>query len=176
MKRRIIGIFFLCCFIAPAVTTYYSLEYQKKLVKKAVKWKMIEGLDKEELVLLKFTEFEKQTELKWKHSREFEYKGEMYDIVDSYIVGDTTYYHLWWDHEETKLNRQLNDLVSNLFGNSPRNQEAEKNLSSFYHSLYFNAINFKISIFPQGISLYLFYQNFYKSIYTIPPDPPPENC
>jgi hypothetical protein len=176
MKRRIIGIFLLCCFIAPVVTTYYSLNYHKKLVKKSVKWKMIEGIDREELVKMKFTEYEKQNLLKWKHSREFEYKGEMYDIVESYVVGDTTHYWLWWDHEETKLNRQLDDLVSNLFGNSPRNQESQKKLSTFYQTLYFEKVNFNISLFPQKIILYLYYQNNYKSVYSVPPDPPPRYC
>lgn len=176
MKRQLIGIFLFCCFIAPVVTTYYSLNYQKRLVKKSVKWKMIEGIAREELVKMKFTEYEKQNVLIWKHSREFEYKGEMYDIVESYVVGDTTYYWLWWDHEETKLNKQLDDLVSNLFGNSPRNQESQKKLSSFYQTLYFEKVNYSILLFPQTIINYLYYQNNYKSVYSIPPDPPPRYC
>ena len=40
--------------IAPAVVTYSWLQQRKRAVKKEVKWKMIAGIDKSELVILKF--------------------------------------------------------------------------------------------------------------------------
>lgn len=44
--------------IAPVVVTYSWLQQRKRAVKKEVKWKMIAGIDKSELVLLKFSKAE----------------------------------------------------------------------------------------------------------------------
>lgn len=164
-----------CCFVAPVATTFVILQIQKKQVRKEVKWKMIAETDREELVLLKFTEEEKQTKLNWKHSKEFEYKGEMYDIVETSIVGDTTYYWVWWDYEETKLNRQLNELVSFALGNNPKNQENQKRLNKFFKSLYFSEdVKKDTFIFLDIKNKYYFGQKIYHSISHSPPAPPPE--
>ncbi|PTB91022.1 hypothetical protein C9994_16285, partial [Marivirga lumbricoides] len=95
---------------APGLITYSWLSHQKRAVKHEVKWKMIAGMDKNELVLLKFTSEEAKV-LKWEHAKEFEYQNEMYDVVEQQTIGDTTYYWCWWDHEETALNKQLSLLV-----------------------------------------------------------------
>jgi hypothetical protein len=153
------------------------LQHQNKLVKKEVKWNMIAGIDKEELVLLKFTEEEKQTVLNWKHSREFEYRGEMYDIVTTERLGDTTYYWLWWDHEETKLNKQLSGLVAFALGHHPDHQEKQQRLNDFFKSLYFNdiiVIN-KTDIFQKKATNFAD-KLFYKSYLFQPPAPPPKMC
>lgn len=165
----------ILCFVAPVATTYLMLQFQKKQVKREVKWKMIAGIDREELVLLKFTEKEKQTQLNWKHSKEFEYKGEMYDIVETNVVGDTTYYWVWWDDEETELNRQLSELVSFALGNNPKNQENQKRLHKFFKSLYFTEDDRKESlVFLEVKNKYHLQQKFYHSVSHSPPVPPPE--
>lgn len=93
-------------------------------------------MDKKELVLLKFTKAEKETKLRWKHSKEFEFKGQMYDVVESEISGDTLFYRCWWDNEETKLNKKLTNLVSDILGNNQQNKENNKRLVQFFKSLY----------------------------------------
>lgn len=136
---------------------------------------MIAGIEREELELLKFTEKEKQNLLNWKHSKEFEYNGEMYDIVETSIVGDTTYYWVWWDKEETKLNRQLDELVSFALGNNPKNQENQKRLHKFFKSLYFTENGKKESlVFSEVKNKYHFRQKNYHSVFHTPPFPPPE--
>ena len=95
-------------------------------------------MDKDELVLLKFTEKESQTKLRWEHSKEFEYQGQMYDIVEKEIKGDTTYYWCWWDHEETKLNRRLDEFVDKVLENNPQNRDRQEELAEFYKKLYYN--------------------------------------
>jgi hypothetical protein len=57
--------------IAPAAVTYIWLQHRKAVVRKEVKWKMIAGIDKSELVFFQFSKKESQTKLKWKHSNEF---------------------------------------------------------------------------------------------------------
>ncbi len=175
MKSRIFGILLIFCFVAPVATTYIIVKYQKKQVKREVKRKMIAGMDKEELVLMKFTDKEKQTQLHWKHSKEFEYKGEMYDVVETKINGDTTYYWLWWDNEETKLEKQLNQLVSFAMGKDPKKTENQKRLHNFFKSLFISYYEMKARhFFFEFINIFKNKETFYLSFFTSPIEPPPE--
>jgi hypothetical protein len=168
------GILLIILLVVPVATTYVFLRYQKKQVKREIKWKMIAGIDKEELVLLKITEKEKGL-LCWEHSKEFEYLGEMYDVVESNIVGDTTFYRVWWDHKETKLNRQLQELVSMAMGKNQKKQENQKRLLSFFKSLYFaEATDLQNYNDTKLNRKFWFRPNFYQSFTHSPPVPPPE--
>ena len=152
------------------------LHHQKHLVKKEVKRQMISGIDKKDLELLKFSKKETQTKLRWEHSKEFEYKGQMYDIVEKIVKEDSVYYWCWWDHEETKLNKELSSLANNAFRDDPKKQKRQQQLFSYLNSLFFtpgftwhsdNSIQYKTPNF--------YYNEFYKSIYITPPSPPPNN-
>ena len=58
----------------------------------------------------------------WEHSKEFEFKGEMYDVVFTEYIEDKVIYYCWWDNKETKLNKQLaQNLEEILGGKSDRN-------------------------------------------------------
>ncbi len=174
MKRKIFGLVMIFCFIAPLATTYFFLKYHKKQVKREIKRKIIAGIDKEELVLLKITEKEKGL-LRWEHSKEFEYRGEMYDVVECSIVGDTTYYRVWWDHKETKLNRQLQELVSTAMGKNQKKQENQNRLLSFFKSLYFaEATDLQFYNDTKLNRKFWFRLDFYWSFSHSPPVPPPE--
>lgn len=175
MKRKIFVILLLFSFIAPVVTTYVILRYQKKQVKKEVKKKIISGIDKEELVLLKFTEGEIKSQLEWEHSKEFQYKGEMYDVVEKEVRGDTTFFWCWWDSEETDLNKQLKGLVKRILEKNPKNQENQKRLNNFLNSLFIKEPICKITITIQKTKNKPFYkQKFRQSIINSPLVPPPE--
>lgn len=137
---------------------------------------MIAGMDKSELILLKFTQTEINTKLNWKHSKEFEYNGQMFDIVEQETFGDTTSYLCWLDRAETKLNKQLRELVAIALGNNPQKQNQQKQLNHFIKSLYCNQppvfklsnlINESTSIYSTEIFSLLF------EIESIP-TPPPE--
>lgn len=97
---------------------------------------MISATNHDELVHLRLTEEEKQEELHWKHQREFEYRGEMYDVVKTETEGEITHFTLWHDHEETRLNKKLDELVAIALGDSPKKQENEKKLNDFFKSLF----------------------------------------
>ncbi len=175
MKNRIFGLVLLFCFVAPIVTVFGIIQYQKKQVKREVKWKMIAGMERDELVLLKFTEKEKNTQLRWEHSKEFEYKGEMYDIVETNIMGDTTYYWVWWDHEETQLNKQLDVLVAIALGNNPNSGKNQKQLHDFFKSLYFVELPSNGSlVFTEQQSKCFAEHEFHHSFAQSPLVPPPE--
>lgn len=175
LKSKFISILFILSLTIPIGSTFVFLKIQKRNIRKEVKWKMISGIDKDELVLLEFTEDEKK-QLKWKHSKEFEFEGEMYDIVDFKTINNTTYYWCWWDHEETKLNKELDELVSFILGTNRTRKKNQENLQHFLKTLFFTK---KIE------THYYTYLDFnqpikqvdekYQDLFSNPTVPPPKN-
>ena len=163
--------------VAPITTAYFVLKNQQKKVRREVKWKLIEGIDRSELVLFKFTEEDKETKLNWKHSKEFEYKGEMYDIAETEFHGDTTYYWCWWDYEETALNKQLDKLFAYALGNTPSHKQNQEKIIQIYKSLYFNEeellSNSKIEFDLEASLVYNYQRNFQNWVQS-PDSPPPQ--
>ncbi|MCC6282461.1 MAG: hypothetical protein IT262_17790 [Saprospiraceae bacterium] len=177
MFRKIAGILLLLCLVAPVLVTYSRLQCQKAAVKKEVKRRMIAGLDKSELVLLKFSRAAAQTELHWEHAKEFEFEGRMYDVVETALIGDTLYYHCWWDHEETQLNRQLKNLVAGVLKNDAERRENQQHLLHFYKSLYY--LTTPVQREPASVDQNRqcsFYTFSHLSLSYLPLTPPPEAC
>jgi hypothetical protein len=106
------------------------------MLRKEIKRKMIAGLNEEELVKLKFANADLNKKLQWKHSKEFEFNGEMYDIVSSKKTADSTEYLCWWDAEESVLNQKLLALVSKKIPDLPGNRELSFQLTNFYKTFY----------------------------------------
>lgn len=175
MKARITGILFFFFLVAPLASSFIFLNVQRNRVRKEVKHRIIAGVDKEELVLLKFTPNDSIHKLNWKHSKEFEYNHQMYDIVEREKRGDTTYYYCWWDSQETKLNQQLNHLLAFAWGHDPIKQKNEANLTVFYKTLYCEKIDLAIDKFQPSPEKKLLppYSFNELSTYITPPVPPP---
>jgi hypothetical protein len=171
--RKYLGIFLFVCLLAPSAGTYIWLQYEKKMTKKEVKRMMISGIDKKELVFFKFSK-EDTKKLDWKHSKEFKYNEQMYDVVESEIKGDSIAYWCWWDNEETKLNAQLKSLVEKDFGNNTQNKEKQKKLLDFFKTLYYvqhSELDKNKSSLNKSEFSYI--RNYISYAY-FPPVPPPE--
>jgi len=160
--------------ILPIAGTYLWLQHQKAVVRKDVKRKIIAGLSKEELVLLKFSLKETLPALKWKHSKEFEYQHQMYDVVAYEFSGDSVKYWCWADNHETKLNKQLADLMNNTLGKDQQRQNNQKRLRNFFKSLYFSSTENLNNCGSEANQTIFRYAFFYTQIRIIPPTPPPE--
>lgn len=138
---------------------------------------MIAGLDPEELVLLKFTSLEAQTKLRWEHSKEFEYRGQMYDVVSYETKGDSIFYRCWWDHKETQLNKRLKILVAKALDQDKNNGDALLNLHFFLGTFFYSK-----SIYLQFISFQKTSEVYEDEIHAVsfnsllmsPPKPPPK--
>ena len=92
-------------------------------------------IDRSELVFLRFSFAEVKEKLKWKHAGEFEYQGEMYDIVEKKEQGDSLLLWCWWDKAETKLNRKLHELAARALGTDIPTREKQTSLQHFLQSL-----------------------------------------
>lgn len=128
---------------APVVLTFNYLRIQKKIIRKEVKHFLIEETHLEELVLLCFSVRESKEVLKWNHEKEFEYNDEMYDVVKRESKGDSLYFWCWWDHEETKLNRQLDEWLSKALGTHSKHHKQQLRLKQFLQNLYHNRVEHK---------------------------------
>lgn len=134
-----------------------------------------EGVAEERLIVLKFTQKEESVELHWEHAREFEYRGEMYDIISSEVKGDTTYYSVWWDREETALNRQLEAFSESFFGDGPLDDQIMKSIHSYFKSLYFPAgFKFVFYVSTQGANSFKTDEVSVLIEPESPPFPPPQ--
>ncbi len=125
----------LVSLIAPVLTGLTVLHFQRKALRKQVKHRILEGIPKSELTLVKISPENKN--IRWKHSKEFQYNGEMYDVVRSEKHGDTIYYFCWWDNKETKLNQKLNETLSLELGKNASRNTTKSALVDYFKSLFF---------------------------------------
>lgn len=121
--RKVIPIFFVLFLSAPFWGAFSWLKMEKHLVRKSIKHKIIDGIDHDLLVHKSFAKKDTAILLKWKHAKEFSYEGEMYDIVSRSYTKDSISYTLWWDNEETLLNRKLEQLTNNFIHDSPERND-----------------------------------------------------
>lgn len=165
----------LLCITVPIIGTYGWLSFQQYQTKKAVKRKLKHSISKDQLVRLAFTKQQAEQELYWEHSKEFEYRGEMYDVVSTEQHGDSTIYLCWWDNEETELNQQLAELVEDVLNTDTERSKQKKKLLNFLKALYHSPIN---GFVVKQIVADLHYTNTYfvnyYNIQNAPPSPPPK--
>lgn len=171
--KKLPAIFFICCLLVP-YTGFMFLQYQKAMVHKEVKQQMIAGIGKEELVLLRFTLVESETNLRWEHSGEFEFHDEMYDVVVSETRGDSIFYWCWWDRKETKLNMQLDNLIAQTMERDPQQKGQQQRLFNFFQDFpQFTYSDKNTEPKYTQLLLSVYTVSNYSAILQPPPDPPP---
>lgn len=158
---------------APFLGTYAVLRYEKARVRKEIKRRIIAGIDKKELVSFTFSHNDPRP--KWMHAKEFEYQGQMYDVVDAQTIGDSVTYWCWWDHEETSLNQRLKQLVEQALGQSPQKKENQKRLFHFLDTLFHQPVaSWMPFALPVSKKIDISYQEQFAWIDGVPNAPPPE--
>jgi hypothetical protein len=174
LKNRVLSLLLLFCLLAPLAATLFIVEEHRAHVKKEIKKKFIAAVGYQKLTKLAVSK-QNEDRLKWHEEKEFEYLGEMYDVVKSETSGDTTYYWCWWDHEETDLNNKLEELVADALGNSTQQKENSTLLLKLLDVLYCTesapAKPELTNITQDTIPVY---QNSYQSPSVSHPFPPPE--
>ena len=176
MKRQLPAIVLLLCMTAPFFGTFTWLSYEKNQVRRTLKKQLIAGIEKDELVLLKFTP-EESSKLRWEHDKEFEYNHQMYDVVAKEVIDGVIHYWCWWDHEETQLNKKLQNLLATALGGDMARKEKKDNTLRFYSSLYYSPLN---TLSFQSIVKDIENNWVYitpASLYALsPPNPPPKTA
>jgi hypothetical protein len=174
LKHKIFSIFFILVLFAPSTGTYLCLLHRKEMVRMQVNESIREGIDKERLVLLGFTMEETETELRWEHSREFEYKSQMYDIVETKIVGDSIYYRCWWDIEETLIKNMISELGRFALDTDARKNDRKVHINPWFKLVFITESTASpLEARPQKTSKFIAYADLYNSLNIPPPKPPP---
>lgn len=107
------------------------------MVKKEVKQNIIAGINKTELQILQFHHQEVDQKVEWEHSKEFEFEGKMYDVVEKEIINDSIRFFCWLDEEETELNKRLKSLLTDVYQKDVPLKMKNDLVLDFYKSLYF---------------------------------------
>lgn len=136
--KKFISVILILTIVSPFWLLLSLIQLEKYMLKKEIKESVLVGIDKTDLVFLKFSIDEAEHELDWEHSKEFEYNGEMYDIIDEFEKDDSVYFWCWWDFEETKLNKQLDELVRQANDFNDHNRARSEKLQNLISSFYFN--------------------------------------
>jgi hypothetical protein len=176
LKTTSVILLLICFLFDPLARNFTWLHYRKVMVKKEVQRQIDDGMDKNKLVVFKFSQEDTKTKLRWEQASEFEYNHKMYDVVETEIIGDAVYYQCWYDHEETMLISQLEELACQVMGNNPAFRIEGALLEFFSESLYcLFSFDYDIPV-PEllnkqsGLFSYLFSQ-----ILLQPPKPPPQS-
>lgn len=174
MKTNLTALLLLLSLLAPTLALYSWLQGKKFVHREEVSEWMEEDLPESELTLLVFSRSEARSLLRWEHDREFEYRGQMYDLSKSEAKGDSLYYWVWPDHAETALNKALAQVATggrDLPG-LPGGQAAS--LQQFFKTIYFHFSRPATSFEPVPLSESLSGNVFLPTgIAQIPPIPPP---
>lgn len=136
MRTKLTSFFLLLCLMAPLAVTTLWYQQSRRIVRKQVKQMMIRGINPGKLILLRFSHEDTSRQLRWEHAQEFEYNGNMYDIVKTTQTADSVNYLCWPDHRETALNKELNRLVDIAMGDDTENKQNNKRLIDFLQQLY----------------------------------------
>ena len=130
--------------------------------------------EEEDQVLFKFTD-EEAADLSWEHSKEFEYKGEMYDIIRQERKNDTTWYWCYWDKKETKVRKDMRNVLARAL-TLPQQQKNQERIGDFFKTLFLHqGLQFRTQ--DAGASSITHAQRDAPSVLTNapnPPNPPPE--
>ncbi|MCS6988553.1 MAG: hypothetical protein NZM06_03465 [Chloroherpetonaceae bacterium] len=171
---RVVSLAIVASFLLPFGAMGVWLHVQKALLKEEVKARLLASVDKAELIRLVFSKAQAETELDWEEEREFEYKGEMYDVLEAEEIGDSIRCLCWRDDDETELNRRLRRLVAEAASGSPEHKEREKRLYQWLKSL---ALNPDFQRFPcKQVRPLTFASLDFKCrwVYLSPESPPPK--
>ena len=119
----------------PFVLTKSVLQWQKKAVRKEVKKRINDGLKDEELVKLTFLKNDVDKLLNWIKKDEFDFNGQMYDIVRSWESNDSVFYMCWKDDDESIIKQRLNQLSELEWSKNTSNKRQNERKTDFYKNL-----------------------------------------
>lgn len=161
----------------PGVLCICFLHWQKAHIRHEVKEMLIHGIDRDSLTTLTFSKDETGSLLDWEHDKEFEYAGEMYDVVETLVHGDSITYHCWKDHEETHLNDLLTSITSDSLDKDPLNRSQRTNTTDILKVHYLTITQGAIDIQREvADSPNTYLALLYTHSLLPPPTPPPTSA
>lgn len=147
--RRTLSIILMFALTLNSATYFLYFKYRQNIVRKQIKLKIKTGVPEDELKVIIFNQ-SNALEFDWIHSREFRYKGNMYDLV--YETEDNSgsrVLHCITDHQETVLFANLTKYVKQTTEGHSSHKTAQKLLNQFYGGLFTPpAIQSVVKLYP----------------------------
>lgn len=122
--------------ILPLFVVQHQLRKQIRSIKQEVQLSILKGLPKEELRTFHFNT-EQQKQIRWEHEHEFEWKGQMYDVISVHQEGNDLVIECWPDQKESKLKQHMRTMWAKAMGSDPTHQGEKDKLYQFLSHLYF---------------------------------------
>lgn len=95
-----------------------GFDHARRLAKKEARSKFLSGVSNREFIQIQITR-ESERELEWKHSKEFRFRGHMYDIISVQSNSFGTVYTVWPDAKESALYRKFQSFLNDFAGGQP---------------------------------------------------------
>jgi hypothetical protein len=172
--KRIAAILLLSVFVLNLGGFFLVFKIQQRHVRKEIKEQIRQGVPEGELTVIKVTP-ENESELEWEHSKEFEYKGMMYDVVRKIILDETTIlYYCVSDTQETELFAYLEDEIKKSMDTKKDGKNSSKNLFKLLSGIYAQPQKHVSPVVETGITFTCEYSHHYSSPELVITSPPPK--
>lgn len=174
--KKYLGILLLFFLVSPYFFSYIFLKNEIRLVKKKAKHKIEEAIAFEDLTKLTFSINEVKELLVFKGEKEFEYKGNMYDIIYSNKSDNNITYWCVNDNEETALNNKVNDLLTLMLQKNAKKSTHQRIVAKYFPNYYQNKTERLLSVYHLSqIHQNSIYRFSCKTFQTAPDSPPPKH-
>ena len=133
--KRLLSIILLIVLAYNLCGVFVVFKYHNYVIRKEMKMKIKAGVPEEELAII-LVNAENEYELHWKHSREFKYRGVMYDVVRKERKNDNSItYYCVTDTQETQLFEDLNNIVFKESNAKHNNKNNVKRIVDLFSSI-----------------------------------------
>jgi len=172
--KRIAAILLLCVFAFNLVGFLVVFKIQQRQVRKEIKEQIRQGVPEGELAVITVTP-ETETLLEWEHSKEFKYKGMMYDIVRKVIIDESTIvYYCVSDTQETELFASLDELIKKNMNRKNDGNNPAKDLFKLLSHVYSQPEKHDYAVFETTTAFTCEYPQHYSSPVLAITSPPPK--
>jgi hypothetical protein len=171
-QRTAIGL--LCALLLPALLIGLHLKLEKAALRSEIKHWLMEQTSREDLVAFTVDAAKAADVFDWEHESEFRYKGEMYDVVETEIIGNQIRYWCWHDAEESELEQRLNQLVAGIWSGDPERTDDDRLVQQFLKKLFApdRGTTDRVRI-PRFCAENIELKLIIEKRFTAPPTPPP---
>jgi len=130
----------LLLWLVPLSFGWFVLKSQKKAIRAEIRDHIYQGLTDKDLVRIAIHERDQtglNSPLIWHQPDEFEYLGNMYDVIETEYHSDSIIYVSFLDNKESEINIKIDQLALLALGQNSDSREFEHSLIDFVSKLYF---------------------------------------
>ncbi len=152
------SILFVALLVLQSVVSIFVYDAQLKSIRKKFKWNVLTNLPDSELSLIKVAKsleaFPNEIFIR-KQSDEFQFMGEMYDILHQIDYKDTTYYYCFHDSEESEVIHRINKWMHDHFGNQKNQSQKGKILKDTFKKNYLASLVLQVFLTLDASEIYI---------------------